>query len=280
MANCPKCNYKLRLTDWRPECPKCGVNILYYNFEEEFYRDAKIAELDIAKLRVRWMRFKASYVGNRLSIAKLALCILPMLTLIFPQGFVGLNLPLVSKKLPLNIVGAFSFFAKSYSFFGSLASSELFGHLAKDVKLIFISYLALSFFALMAVILQLLSFISYKKMSLLIILNSALGLVTQGFLFIKSMFLFSKFESEIFMFGVRAWGLLCALAFVLLIVLNIFSYRRGLEVKYVEGDLYRLEFAGKLKHKKLTLDDLPQPIYRPEEVRSDSDAGVETRGGK
>ena len=25
MANCPKCNYKLRLRDWRPECPKCGV---------------------------------------------------------------------------------------------------------------------------------------------------------------------------------------------------------------------------------------------------------------
>ena len=34
MAYCPKCNYKLRIRDYKPECPQCGVNILYYGMEE------------------------------------------------------------------------------------------------------------------------------------------------------------------------------------------------------------------------------------------------------
>ena len=31
---CPKCNYKFKPTDWRPECPQCGVNVLYYGVED------------------------------------------------------------------------------------------------------------------------------------------------------------------------------------------------------------------------------------------------------
>jgi len=281
LANCPKCNHKLKLTDWRPECPKCGVNILYYNFEEEFYKDAKIAELDIAKVRVRWMRFKASYFGNRLSIAKFALCVLPLLALMLPQGFVGLNLPLVSKKLPLNILGAFSFFTDgAYAYFSSLASSEPFSHFAKDIKLLFMAFSGITVFALTVVLLQLLSFVSYKKISFLIILTSALGLAAQGFLFTKSVLLGLKFESEIFVFKSLPWGLLCGLAFLILIILNVSSCRRGLDVKYVEGDLYRLELARKLKHKELTLDDLGQPVYKPDEAEPDSDADNNGRGGK
>ena len=33
MAVCPKCGYKLKLTDWKPNCPKCGINLNYYGLE-------------------------------------------------------------------------------------------------------------------------------------------------------------------------------------------------------------------------------------------------------
>ena len=40
MAYCPKCGYKLKITDYKPECPSCGVNLMYYNMEERLAEDA------------------------------------------------------------------------------------------------------------------------------------------------------------------------------------------------------------------------------------------------
>ena len=39
MATCPKCGKKLRLYHWRPECPACGVNMIYFASNERL--DAK-----------------------------------------------------------------------------------------------------------------------------------------------------------------------------------------------------------------------------------------------
>ena len=43
---CPKCNYKFKPTDWRPECPKCGVNVLYYGVEDRLRAEADKAGYD------------------------------------------------------------------------------------------------------------------------------------------------------------------------------------------------------------------------------------------
>ena len=34
MATCPNCGKKLRLYQWRPECPACGVNMVYFKSNE------------------------------------------------------------------------------------------------------------------------------------------------------------------------------------------------------------------------------------------------------
>ena len=49
MAVCPKCGRKLKLTDIKPTCPGCGVNLLYYKIEERLEVDAINAELEHAK---------------------------------------------------------------------------------------------------------------------------------------------------------------------------------------------------------------------------------------
>lgn len=33
MDRCPKCGYKLKITDLKPECPGCGVNLMYYDMQ-------------------------------------------------------------------------------------------------------------------------------------------------------------------------------------------------------------------------------------------------------
>ena len=40
MAKCPKCGRKLTLFDWKPNCPDCGVNLVYYGMEERLLAEA------------------------------------------------------------------------------------------------------------------------------------------------------------------------------------------------------------------------------------------------
>ena len=69
MANCPKCDYHLKLTDWRPNCPSCGVNLVYYGMEERLLADADKAEAEHSHFQKKIDRAKASFVGSKLAIA-------------------------------------------------------------------------------------------------------------------------------------------------------------------------------------------------------------------
>ena len=78
MANCPKCNAKLKLTDWRPECPHCGVNMVYYGMEDRLLADAEKAEAEHARFQKKIDRMKASLVGGPLQIARIVFAFLPI----------------------------------------------------------------------------------------------------------------------------------------------------------------------------------------------------------
>ena len=64
MAKCPKCGRKLRILDVSQFCPGCGVNMRFYNFEENFIREAKLAELSQAGLKVKLRNLKYSFSGS------------------------------------------------------------------------------------------------------------------------------------------------------------------------------------------------------------------------
>lgn len=76
MSHCPNCKKRLTLFHWRPVCPHCGVNLTFFNFEERFMADAKNTELGFAKVRVQTARLKGAYVGSKLAVARLVVCIL------------------------------------------------------------------------------------------------------------------------------------------------------------------------------------------------------------
>lgn len=71
MAVCPKCGRKLKLTDIKPTCPGCGVNLLYYKIEERLEVDAINAELEHAKTQKRVDRAKDAMFGTPLAIVRL-----------------------------------------------------------------------------------------------------------------------------------------------------------------------------------------------------------------
>ncbi len=112
MANCPKCNAKLKLTDWRPECPHCGVNMVYYGMEDRLLADAEKAEAEHAKFQKNLDRVKASSIGGKRQIIRIVLSIIPILGLLLPLANITLkNLPFRDDKaISVNIITIVEYF--------------------------------------------------------------------------------------------------------------------------------------------------------------------------
>ena len=91
MAKCPKCGVKLHIWDIKAECPKCGVNIANYDWENRLEQDAIEAEIAFAKLRDTLNRFKYSFVGTKLRIARIPISVLPLFSLLLPFGTMAVS---------------------------------------------------------------------------------------------------------------------------------------------------------------------------------------------
>ncbi len=97
MAKCPKCGRKLTLFDWKPNCPGCGVNLVYYGMEERLLDEADAAEAEHARLQKRIDRLKASFIGSKLTILRIVLSILPIATLLLPLCSVTYSGPFIEE---------------------------------------------------------------------------------------------------------------------------------------------------------------------------------------
>ena len=90
MANCPKCNAHLKMTDWRQTCPHCGANIVVYDQQERLMKEADSAEVEYYHFQKKIDRVKASFIGTKLAIARI-------FTSLIPAGAVFL--PIVKAKV-------------------------------------------------------------------------------------------------------------------------------------------------------------------------------------
>ena len=86
MANCPKCGKKLRIYHWRPECPFCGVNMVYYNSNDRMLAETEKAEIEHAHSQPGIDRAKAAFFGSPQAIARIVLSALPIGALFLPLG--------------------------------------------------------------------------------------------------------------------------------------------------------------------------------------------------
>lgn len=84
MAKCPNCGRKLRIADWRPECPGCGVNLNYFNSNQRLLEEAEKAEIEHSHFQPRIDRAKAAFAGSKLTIVRIVLSLLPIGGLFLP----------------------------------------------------------------------------------------------------------------------------------------------------------------------------------------------------
>lgn len=127
---CPKCNYKLTIKDWRPECPKCGVNVLYYGIEDKLREEADVAEYHHAKAQPGYDRLKFSLIGHPLAIVRIVIGLLPIVATLLPMGTIHYVLPYNTVDETVNLVSIITFFTSNgldFNLLTKLFGSELIG---------------------------------------------------------------------------------------------------------------------------------------------------------
>ncbi len=104
MARCPKCNRKLHIWNVKAECPDCGVNIANYDWENRLEQDSIEAEAAFAKLHDTMRKFKFSFIGSKLRIARIPISVLPLFSLLLPMGTLAVSIPFCEEKITINAI--------------------------------------------------------------------------------------------------------------------------------------------------------------------------------
>lgn len=108
MATCPKCGKKLRLYHWRPECPYCGVNMVYYNSNDRLLAETEQAEIEHAHSQPGIDRAKASFFGSAPAIIRLVLSVLPLGALFLPLAKIIRG----GETSSVNAIGVYNYISK------------------------------------------------------------------------------------------------------------------------------------------------------------------------
>lgn len=237
MAKCPKCGRKLTLLDWRPNCPGCGVNIVYYNLDERLQDEADVAEAEHARLQKRIDRLKASFIGSKLTIARIFLSILPIATLLLPLANVNFSAAVIhggTVNTDISLISLINVVSNlNFDHLFTMIGSELLGN-AFLGYLISLGALALSLVFVLVSLFALMAACGPKGNIRNIILNSVTILLA-----VVSIIGFNMFSKGItavfpdFFTGKISYGIFVYIAALLLLLgINIVITIKGTPVKY------------------------------------------------
>ncbi len=235
MAKCPKCGRKLTIFDWRPNCPGCGVNLVYYGMEERLLNEADAAEAEHARLQKRIDRLKASFIGSKLTIVRIILSVLPIAALMLPLCTVNYSGPMIeATSKSINAI-------EIYNLVSSLDFDALFTMIGSGVLgTSFIGYAGALVCVLLSLVLVIVSLVmltlacSPKGNPRNITLNTIAIVFAVASVVLFNVFatninaLFPEFISG--SIGIGAFVYIAAL--VALLVINILIAKKGVDVKY------------------------------------------------
>ena len=284
MSYCPHCNRRLRLIDWRPKCPDCGVNLMFFGFEKRFYQDVKRSELSLAGMRAKMRRCKASYKGSLPAKLRLITCALPAAALLLPMGALRADLPFAERQWSAGLLGLVDMVMGG---FGDLSYLQLMlqsaqGALFRFGALLLGSAALAAVFGVLVLLGSALCFISIKRMSALLGTVSVLGALACAVGFAAGLLLRQEsaaLGSGIFT-GSMGYGALPAFAiFAFTAALNFLLLRKGTPVTYAEGDFERAQIHKRVKAGEVSLDDLPFPVVETETTRALEAEIAKKRGG-
>ena len=272
MANCPNCDRKLRFTDWKPNCPGCGVNLMFFGFEERFYEDAKRSELSMGSMRVGSKRSKAGLAGSFWAKARLIVMALPIASFLLPWGTLSARLPFGAQSWEAGIMGFMGLFMDNpdgLPFLMSMSNGEWSALFQRGVLLFGAAALAVVM-SVLVLLVSFMSFISLKRMSVIATALSGLGALAcvGGFaagILVQNA---SAALANPNFTGALGYGALLGLAmFACTAVVNLMLAKKGVDVEFAEGDVERRAIWEKIKSGEIQLADLPFPVVETAETR-------------
>ncbi|MBR4726799.1 MAG: hypothetical protein IK080_02805 [Clostridia bacterium] len=227
MANCPNCGRTLHFTDWKQDCPGCGVNLIYFGSNERLLEESEQAEIEHAKHQPSIDRAKAAFFGSWPAILRLILHVLPI-------G--ALFLPLLSKRLPegrqaMNVIDLYKNLPEGG--FGGLVGGALRGDPALLAVLLLFFSAAMILVCLVCLVMSLGKHGKQRNLILNLILLGAAG----------AGILLWVIGGGAPAFG--AWIYLLLLAVIL--VYNLYLAKKGLKIKHTVcyiGGLPSEEYFG------------------------------------
>ncbi|MCL2512516.1 MAG: protein mss51 [Oscillospiraceae bacterium] len=152
MAKCPNCEFNLKPWNIKAECPKCGINIPNYKWEERMEQDAVIAEEAFRKFSITTANFKAGTIGSPFAITRFALALAPLLILLTPIVNIAVNLPFRSgETVKFTFIKLFSFLTGTLDF-GSYFKMFSLDGIGAPIKIYTMAYAVLIFCILLAVV--------------------------------------------------------------------------------------------------------------------------------
>ncbi len=230
MADCPKCNKHLKLSDWKQNCPYCGANVVVYDLQERLMKEADKAEVQYYYFQMKVDRLKAAFIGSKLSVVRIFTSLLPIAALFLPIVKVKLSAPLPEHSGNLGILDIYNMLENlNLGAIGALIGNKQ----TSAAAVLFTLSIA---FLLLSVVVMLVHFlclmISYskhgkKRSYILDILFIILPVL--------SMIMFVAMPKNSFASGTLGIG---SLIYVLLTVLNfvtdILVYRENIEIKHAQ----------------------------------------------
>lgn len=234
MAKCPKCDQHLRIIDWRPNCPNCGVSLVYYGMEERLLADANQAEAEHSHFQKKIDRLKASFIGSKLAIVRIVLTVLPIACLFLPWAKVVIKAPYIDETVNISIIKVGMKVAElDFGALFEIMGSEIIG---RPFTMFFAALVCMLLAAVVSLVSLILLFLSCSPKGIpRNITLSSLGLILTG----AATFMFTKFNSSFATIfpgtysGNLKFGIFILMAaFAAVIVINAIIAKVGIEVKY------------------------------------------------
>ncbi len=269
MSACPKCGKKLRIIDISQFCPGCGVNMRFFNFEENFLREAKMAELSQAGLKVKLRNLKYSFMGSKWITAKLVVMLLPVLSLLIPSGNFSVAMPFLSNKAHFGILGLVNGFTDgTVMYVLGMTGSSLDGAAFSALRNALFCYVAVALCAVFCLVFCLIGFASIRYMQRIATVFAGLGMLAS----VIDMILIASFanaaKESLLLSGSFGVGLLVSVVmFGAVFFVNLMLWKHGIHPVYDEGVEERVAIYKKVKAGEINIDDLPQPVVETEETR-------------
>lgn len=258
MANCPKCGYRLKFTDFRAECPGCNVNLMYYNHQERLAEDADMAEEEHIRMQPKIDRIKFAFVGTKLSIVRLISLFIPIGMMFLPLAHVTVNAPFKTIDSNISVLNVVMDVLMEMDFgilFDMISGSDL-------TRVAFITYLLSILFLLVAAVFAILNIpfdavsCSPKGFKRNITLSSC-GIAFTVLSIISFLVFNSQLSSSfgsIYSGNLSFGSFLVILGFVAIIVVNILIKKQNVPVKYKDLS----EYIERMERRKAEIAEMEE----------------------